>query len=124
MRDLVRHDRLVSLNLAPSDIIRAIQAQNIQAPVGRLGARPVPDDQQFQMNLQTQGRLATPEQFGDIVLRANPDGSVLRVRDVARVEMGRESEDTYRRASNGKPAVGIGIYLVARRQRGGDGQRG
>ena len=103
-------DRLVSLNLAPSDIIKAIQAQNIQAPVGRLGARPVPDDQRLQLNLQTQGRLTSSEQFGEIVLRANPDGSVLRVRDVARVEMGAESEDTFARI-NGKPAVGIGIYL-------------
>jgi multidrug efflux pump len=103
-------ERLVSLNLAPSDIIRAIQAQNIQAPIGRLGARPVADDQRIQMNVQTQGRLTSAKQFGDIVLRANPDGSVLRVRDVARVEMGAESEDTYTR-NNGKPAVGIGIYL-------------
>ena len=62
------------------------------------------------MNLQTQGRLTSAEQFGEIVLRANPDGSVLRVRDVARVEMGAESEDTFCRI-NGKPAVGIGIYL-------------
>ena len=103
-------ERLVSLKLAPSDIIKAIQAQNIQAPVGRLGARPVPDDQRVQMNVQTQGRLTSPEQFGQIVLRANPDGSVLRIRDVARVEMGAESEDTYTR-NNGKPAVGIGLYL-------------
>ena len=73
-------ERLVSLNLAPSDIIRAIQAQNIQAPIGRLGARPVADDQRIQMNVQTQGRLTSAKQFGDIVLRANLDGSVLRVR--------------------------------------------
>ena len=70
--------RLTSLNLAPSDVIAAIQAQNVQAPVGRIGARPISDDQQFQFNMQTQGRLTTPEQFGNIVLRANPDGSVLR----------------------------------------------
>ncbi len=69
-------NRLVSLNLSPGDIIAAIQAQNVQAPVGRIGARPTSDDdQQFQLNVQTQGRLITPEQFGDIVLRANPDGS-------------------------------------------------
>ena len=71
--------RLASLNLAPSDVIAAIQAQNVQAAVGRIGARPVGNDQQFQMNVQTQGRLTTAQQFGDIVLRANPDGSVLRV---------------------------------------------
>src|SRR6185436_8430211 len=110
MRIWFDNDRLVSLNLVPSDIIRAIQAQNIQAPVGRLGARTVPDDQRLQINVQTQGRLTSAEQFGEIVLRANPDGSVLRVRDVARVEMGAESEDTYTR-NNGTPAVGIGIYL-------------
>ena len=66
----------------------------MQAPVGRIGARPISDDQQFQINLQTQGRLTTPEEFGDIVIRANPDGSVLRVRDVARVELGAASMDT------------------------------
>ena len=103
--------RLTSLNLAPSDIVNAIQAQNVQAPVGRIGARPVSNDQQFQMNVQTQGRLTTPEQFGNIVLRANPDGSVLRVRDVARVEMGAQNEDTETRI-NGRPAVGIALYLA------------
>jgi multidrug efflux pump subunit AcrB len=80
--------RLTSLNLAPSDIIKAIQIQNVQAAVGRIGARPVPKNQQFQVNVQTQGRLISPEQFGDIVLRANPDGSTLRVKDVARVNLG------------------------------------
>ena len=103
-------NRLISLNLAPSDIIAAIQQQNIQAPIGRLGGRPTSDKTQFQINLQTQGRLQTPEQFGDIVLRANPDGSVLRVKDVARVELGAKSQDSISRL-NGKPAVSIGIYL-------------
>ncbi len=102
--------RLASLNLAPSDVIAAIQAQNVQAAVGRIGARPVANDQQFQMNVQTQGRLTTAQQFGDIVLRANPDGSVLRVRDVARVEMGAQNEDTETRI-NGRSGVGIALYL-------------
>jgi len=103
--------RLTSLNLSPSDVVNAIQAQNVQAPVGRIGARPVGDDQQFQMNVQTQGRLTTPEQFGDIVLRANPDGSVVRLRDVARVEMGAQNEDVQTRI-NGRPAVGVALYLT------------
>jgi HAE1 family hydrophobic/amphiphilic exporter-1 len=103
--------RLTSLGLTPSDVIRAVQAQNVQAPVGRIGAEPVPEDQQFQLNVQTQGRLTTPEQFGAIVIRANPDGSVLQVRDVARIELGAQSEDTYSRL-NGEPAVAIGIYLA------------
>ena len=103
--------RLTSLNLAPSDVVAAIQAQNLQAPVGRIGARPVGNDQQFQMNVQTQGRLTTPDQFANIVLRANTDGSVLRVRDVARVEMGAQNEDTETRI-NGKPSVGVALYLA------------
>ena len=104
-------NRLVSLNLAPSDIIAAIQPQNVQAPVGRIGARPTSDATQFQLNVQTQGRLMTPEQFGDIVIRANPDGSVLRVSDVARVELGAANMDTESRL-NGNPAVSIGLYLA------------
>jgi hydrophobic/amphiphilic exporter-1 (mainly G- bacteria), HAE1 family len=104
-------DRLVSLGLAPSDIINAIQTQSVQGAIGRIGARPTSDATQFQFNLQTQGRLVTPEQFGHIVLRANPDGSVLRVSDVARVELGAASMDTLSRL-NGDPAVTIGIYLA------------
>src|SRR5437016_13329517 len=70
--------RLDNLQLTPADVIAAIQAQNVEAPAGRIGARPIGKDQQFQLNVQTQGRLTTPEQFGNIVLRANPDGSLLR----------------------------------------------
>ncbi|WP_428674631.1 efflux RND transporter permease subunit [Reyranella sp.] len=103
--------RLTSLNLAPSDVVQAIQQQNIQAPVGRIGSRPVPSDQQFQLNVQTQGTLTTPEQFQKIVLRANPDGSVLRIGDVARVEMGAQNEDTETRI-NGLPSVGMALYLA------------
>ena len=101
--------RLKSLGLAPSDVIRAVQAQNVAAPVGRIGARPVPEDQQFQWNVQTQGRLTSTEEFGAIVVRANPDGSALHVRDVARVELGAQTEDTYTRL-NGEPGVAIAIY--------------
>jgi hydrophobe/amphiphile efflux-1 (HAE1) family protein len=103
-------NRLNNLQMTPADVISAIQAQNVIAPVGRIGARPMSDDQQFQLNIQTQGRLTTPEQFGNIVLRANPDGSLLRVRDVARVELGAQNEDIEGRF-NGKPAVAIGTYL-------------
>ncbi len=102
--------RLDNLSLTPGDVISAIQAQNVQAPVGRIGARPIGNDQQFQMNVQTQGQLTTPQQFGDIVLRANPDGSLLRVRDVARVELGAQNQDVEGHL-NGQPAVAIGIYL-------------
>ncbi len=104
-------DRLISLNLAPSDLINAISAQNVQGAVGRIGARPTSADTQFQINVQTKGRLTTPEEFGNIVLRANPDGSVLRIKDVARVELGAASQDTESRL-NGNPAVTIGMYLA------------
>jgi len=110
MRVWFNIEKLSSLNLSPSDVASAIAAQNVQAPVGRLGARPVPKDQAFQFNLQTQGRLTTPEEFGAIVLRANPDGSTLKVSDVARVELGAQSADTYSRL-NGEPTVGIGVFL-------------
>src|SRR5499425_2648061 len=102
--------RLNNLQMTPADVIAAIQAQNVVAPAGRIGARPVGKDQQFQLNVQTQGRLTTPEQFGNIVLRANPDGSLLRVRDVARVQLGAQNEDVEGRY-NDKPAVAIGLYL-------------
>ena len=103
--------RLTSLGLAPSDVIAAVQAQNVQAPVGRLGARPVPEDQQFQLNMQTQGRLTTTDEFGEIVLRANPDGSVLRIRDVARVELGAQNQDV-ESSSQRRTGRTIGIYLA------------
>jgi hydrophobe/amphiphile efflux-1 (HAE1) family protein len=103
--------RLTSLGLAPSDVVNAIRTQSVQAPVGRIGARPISDQQQFQLNLQTQGRLSTPEQFGNIVLRANPDGSTLRVHDVARVEIGAQNLDSESRI-DGRAGVPIGIYLA------------
>ena len=104
-------NRLAQLNLAPSDLINAISQQNTVAAVGRVGARPASNDQQFQFNVQTQGRLATPEQFGNIVLRANPDGSTLRIKDVARVELGAQNMDSEQRF-DGKPAVVFAIYLA------------
>jgi hydrophobe/amphiphile efflux-1 (HAE1) family protein len=110
MRIWFDSQRLTSLNLAPSDVIAAIRAQSVQAPVGRIGAQPISDDQQFQFNVQTQGRLTTPEQFGNIVLRANPDGSVLRISDVARVEIGAQNLDSESRI-DGRAGVPIGIYL-------------
>jgi hydrophobe/amphiphile efflux-1 (HAE1) family protein len=110
MRIWFDSQRLTSLNLAPSDVIAAIQAQSVQAPVGRIGARPISDQQQFQFNVQTLGRLTTPEQFGNIVLRANPDGSVLRIKDVARVEIGAQNLDSESRI-DGRAGVPIGIYL-------------
>src|SRR3981081_4342865 len=102
-------DRLTSFGLVPSDIGTALKSQNIQAAVGRIGAQPALPDQQFQLNIQSKGRLSTVEEFGAVVVRANPDGSFVRVRDVARVELaGRLSESIGR--LDGKPAAVLGIY--------------
>ena len=109
MRVWVQTDRLTGLNLTTADIINAIQSQNIQAAVGRIGARPTANDQQLQLNIQTKGRLTTVEEFENIVIRTNPDGSVLRLRDVARVELGAANLDRETRF-NGGPAAAVAIY--------------
>ncbi len=102
-------DRLTELNLTPNDVIAAVQSQNIQAALGRVGAAPISREQQVQINIKTKGRLTQPEEFAAIVLRANPDGSVIRIKDVARVEMSARSQERYGRF-NGAPAAAIGIY--------------
>jgi HAE1 family hydrophobic/amphiphilic exporter-1 len=109
MRLWLDPDRLTELNLTPNDIITAVGNQNIQAALGRVGAAPITPEQQLQINIKTKGRLTRPEEFAQIVLRANPDGSVVRVSDVARVEMSAKSQDRYSRF-NGAPAAAIGIY--------------
>lgn len=109
IRAWVRTDSLTGLNITTGDIIAAIQGQNAQAAVGRIGARPISDDQQLQLNIQTKGRLTSPEEFGRIVLRTNADGSVLRLSDVARLELGAANLDRDTRL-NGGAAVLIGVY--------------
>src|SRR3954465_8525221 len=109
MRAWVRTDRLTGLNLTTQDVINAIQSQNVQAAVGRLGARPTGNDQQLQLNIQTKGRLASPEEFEKIVIRTNPDGSVLRLGDIARLELGAANLDRETRF-NSAAAAAIAIY--------------
>jgi hydrophobe/amphiphile efflux-1 (HAE1) family protein len=111
MRIWFQTDRLTALNLVPGDIVNAIRAQNQVAPLGRVGAQPASTDTSYQLNIRTTGRLMTAEEFGNIVIRANPDGSVLRVRDVARIELGAWNEDVGTRV-NGQDAIGIQIYLA------------
>lgn len=109
MRAWVRTDLLTGLDLTTGDIISAIQSQNVQAAVGRIGARPISNDQQLQLNIQTKGRLTSTDEFGNIVIRANPDGSLLRLKDVARLELGASNLDRETRF-NGGPAAVIAIY--------------
>jgi hydrophobe/amphiphile efflux-1 (HAE1) family protein len=111
MRVWFEVEKLTGLGLTPGDIIEALRAQNVQAAVGRIGARPTYADQQFQINVQTQGRLGTPEEFAAVVIRANPDGSVLRLGDIARVELGAQNEDAESRL-DGRPVISIGVYLA------------
>ena len=109
MRIWYQIDTLTGLGFTPNDIIKAIQSQNVQAAIGRIGAQPMPDTQQIQINLETQGRLTDIKQFENIVLRASPDGSFVRIKDVARVQLSAQSFDTSGRL-NGAPAAIIGIY--------------
>ncbi len=109
MRAWLDIDRLTGLGLTSGDLIAAIQSQNVQAAVGRIGARPISDDQSLQLNIQTQGRLTSVEEFGRIIVRSNPDGSVLRLNDVARLELGATNLDRETRL-NGGPAAVMAIY--------------
>ncbi|WP_378946142.1 efflux RND transporter permease subunit [Mesorhizobium sp. ANAO-SY3R2] len=109
MRIWFKTDVLSSLRLTPTDIINAVSSQNVQAAVGRLGAPPMSDNQQVQLNLTTQGRLTDVKEFEQIVVRANPDGSLVRLGEVARVELAGQSYDTIGRL-NGKPASVIAVY--------------
>ena len=102
-------DKMTAFGLTPSDIADAVRRQNIQAPIGRIGAQPALPDQQFQLTIQTKGRLTSTEEFGNIVVRANPDGSFVRVRDIARVDLGARMSDS-RGRQDGSPAVVMGIY--------------
>ena len=111
MRVWFEVERLTALGLTPSDLVTAINQQNTQAAAGRVGARPTFEDQQFQINVQAQGRLTTPEQYADIVIRANPDGSMLRLGDVARIALGSANEDSESRL-DGNPAISMAIYLA------------
>jgi hydrophobic/amphiphilic exporter-1 (mainly G- bacteria), HAE1 family len=109
MRVWLDPDKLTEFNLAPSDVVAAVQTQNVQAALGRIGAAPIGSDQRFQLTIKTKGRLTKPEEFAAIVLRANPDGSMVRLKDVARIEMGAKTQDRYSRY-NGAPAAALGIY--------------
>jgi HAE1 family hydrophobic/amphiphilic exporter-1 len=102
-------DRLTAFNLAPADIVAAVQSQNVQAALGRIGAAPSPQTQQLQLTITTEGRLARTDEFENIIVRANPDGSVVRVKDIARVDLGAKTQERYSRF-NGAPAAVIGIY--------------
>jgi len=109
MRVWIKTDQLTGLGITTGDIIAALQSQNVQAAVGRIGARPISDDQQLQLNIQTKGRLSSVHEFENIIIRTNPDGSVLRLGSIARLELGAANLDRATRL-NGSPSSLIGIY--------------
>src|SRR5262247_1408526 len=109
MRFWVRPDTLASLGITVSDIINALNNQNTVNPSGQIGAEPVPPGQEFTYTVRAQGRLLSPEEFGNVVVRANPDGSIVRMSDVGRVELG--AQYYYRKGRyNGDEAAVIAIY--------------
>ncbi|MGA7863798.1 MAG: multidrug efflux RND transporter permease subunit [Stellaceae bacterium] len=109
MRIWLNLDRMASLDITPEDVVNAINSQNTQAAVGRVGAAPLVPEVEFQLNISTQGRLTTVEEFNDIIVRATPDGGVVRIKDIARAELGSKSADSLVRY-NGRPGEGIAIY--------------
>ncbi len=111
LRVWVQPDKLAQLGVTATDVINALQTQNNVNPAGQIGGEPVPSGQQFTYTVRTQGRLVTPEEFGNIILRANPDGSVLHLRDVARIELGTQVYNLTARY-NRAPAGVMGIYQL------------
>ena len=107
----VRPDRLAQMGITVPEIINALQQQNTVNPAGKIGGEPVPKGQEFTYAVRSQGRLETQREFGEIVLRAEPGGAIVRVRDVARIELGSQNYDMLARL-NGKPCALIALYQL------------
>ncbi len=111
MRLWVKPDQLAKLGITVTEIVNAIQAQNKVNPAGQLGGEPAPANQQFTYSVLAQGRLTSPEQFEDVVVREAPDGGIVRVKDVARVELGADDYSIVSRL-NGRPAAIVPVYQL------------
>src|SRR5579863_1138519 len=111
MRNWVNPDRLASLGVTVPDLVKAIEQQNTVNPSGQVGAEPAPPGQQFTYTMRAQGLLVTDKDFGNLIVRENPDGSVLRFRDVARVELGAQLYNVVGRL-NGAPAAIINVFQL------------
>jgi len=109
MRVWIRPDELAKLDMTVADVINAIREQNVITPGGKLGGPPAPENTEFTYAVTTQGRLQTAEAFGEVILRTNPDGSQVRIRDVARVELGTQLYDAIGRFNGADGAI-IAIY--------------
>jgi HAE1 family hydrophobic/amphiphilic exporter-1 len=111
MRIWVRPDQLAKLNITIPDIMNAVKAQNTVNPAGQVGSQPVPKGQEFTYTVRAQGRLQSEAEFGNIVLRANPEGSIVRLKDVARIELGAQHYKQEGRL-NGKPCALVALYQM------------
>src|SRR6266404_853760 len=111
MRLWVKPDQLAKLNITVPEIVNAIQAQNKVNPTGQLGGEPAPANQQFTYSVLAEGRLTSPEEFENVVVREAPDGGIVRVKDVARVEMGEKDYSIVSRL-NGQPSAIIAVYQL------------
>ena len=111
MRLWLQPDRMASLGLTTNDVAQAVNAQNAQFAAGKIGAPPSPPGQQLEYTVTARGRLVRPEEFGDIVLRASATGGTLRLRDVARIELGAQSYDADN-SVNGQPAIALAVLLA------------
>ena len=111
MRIWVKPDRLTQLRLTPNDVIRALTEQNAQFAAGKIGQSPIGKSQELVYTITTKGRLSDPKEFEEVILRANPDGSTLKVKDVARVELGSKDYEFVGRI-NGREATLVGIFLL------------
>src|SRR5690349_2638521 len=111
MRLWVNPDQLAKLGITVTDIVNAIKAQNTVNPAGQVGGEPAPANQQYTYAVLAQGRLSTPEEFGNVIVRETPNGGTVRVKDVARVELGTQDYSMMCRL-NGKPAAGVAVYQL------------
>ncbi|QCQ21884.1 efflux RND transporter permease subunit [Desulfoglaeba alkanexedens] len=112
MRIWLDPDRLAALQMGPDDVVQAVRRQNIQATLGSVGTAPASPGQELQYTLKARGRLETPEEFEDIVIRSNEQGGLVRIKDVGRVELGSESYGTQASIDN-RPSLGVAVYKAS-----------
>ncbi len=111
MRIWLNPDRMAKLGITVPDVVNAVEAQNTVNPAGQIGSEPAPPGQQYTFPVLAQGRLVTPEEFGDIVVRESPSGGIVRVRDVAQVQLGTQFYNLKGRL-NGRPSAIIALYQL------------
>src|SRR3982751_1345276 len=110
MRVWINPEKMARLGVTPADVAAALRAQNAQYAAGKIGTEPAPPGQNIVYTVTATGRLVEPEEFGEIVVRAGPTGNVLRLKDIARIELGALNYDTSNQL-NGQPTIGMGTYL-------------